>query len=134
MENESILLNSNDFPKNLISISHQRKLENVLPDFESLHEKIESEFNEKKSEFEKCVFLNTPNELKEYIISKISDKKRTKFNKKYSDEIIKELSNKITTLHELAIKLNKIEMLFPPEEEESLDYWRFTIYKAIMKK
>ena len=34
--------------------------------------KFLSHFYGEKSEFEKCVFLNTPNELKEYIISKIT--------------------------------------------------------------
>lgn len=117
---------------NILSFPHKGELNKLKDKTSCLNECIDKFINDTIHDAQQIKVLKSPEFLREYMLMKIKYSKNSEFNKNYREQVKQMLSNKVSTIFELAVIFNKVELLIGDEHISSLEFWRYKLYQVLM--
>lgn len=114
----------------LSAISHGLKPEKAIEKLTTLSKYVERE-EEMYNDIQAISTIKSPDEVKFFIQNKIRNTKQIEL-RKYSGKIVKELNQRVNSLHDLFVILDKINLIV--EDIEAKEHLRYLLYEGLIER
>ena len=127
---EGIFIKPSNLRSDLSAISHALTPEKAIERLASLSNYVERE-KEMYEDTKTIGDIKSPDEVRSFIENKVRNLKQNEL-RQYTDKILKELNQRVNSLHDLFVILNKID--FVVSDIEAKEYLRYLLYEGLIER
>ena len=132
-KNQDVSLLPDEGTSSILSFTHSVNPSTVKKRLSDLSLKINDFIKDTISDFDFTKKIKKPDEIRSYLEFKTRFAREKEFTP-YKGEILKLLSNRVSTLFQLLDLVDAVEKLFNDEDIKAQDFWKYKLYQALIEE
>ncbi len=132
-DKKDVFIKPEDGVSRILSFTHSATPINVKNKLSDLNLNIKGFISNTIDDFNFVKGIKKPDEIREYLVYKTINAKDKEF-KNYKSEILKVLSNRVSTIFQLLDIVKSVDDLFKDEHIQAQDFWRYKLYQALIEE